>query len=171
MITEKENEVSNIITIDGLQFNLNFATIINSSPIPKSDISLQPVANIYKKKPSTKPRPKYTVNVFAYIPIQLNPLNQVDKSFTLINNQVYFQYENVKEVETEIQTKNNNLASCRNFKVVYDGPEKQQEFNLIHIQFKYQVSDNTQTAEAIYVRDENLDPAIDRGTVTTPIHP
>ena len=168
MITEKEVAPQQV-TIDGLQFDLTVAKFIGKNKTFKAGkISEEPLINIYKKSadnPST-----FVVNIFTYIPENLNALAPVENSIALDEN-IYFQYNGVTLKETQIVTENDNQASCRNFQIVFDGPENQPTFKLLQIQLEYTVLEGTEPVEAIIVRDNNLDPVLDRGTVTTPLNP
>ena len=162
-------------TLAEINFNLKFAKKINQTTIDQSEMSIEPAVNIDKKNPLNKGlKPVYVVNIFTYIPenIEQNQVAKKDNQLVIFENSILFKYRGVKSVETEINTKiSGNEIPCRNFKIVFEGPDNQTTFDLYHIQFEYQVSESTQSVEGIWVRDRNLDPRTDRGTVTTPRYP
>lgn len=165
--------MSKTTTIAGVNFDLNFAKKINTQPIPLNEISKQPITNIYKSDKGSKETPIYTVNILSYIPQEINKNPKADGSgFFVVPELVFFQYNGTSLVETEVVTTNENRVTSRSFEIVYDGTEKQTEFDLFHIQLEYHLTGDLQQAvEAIWVRDENLDPRTDRGTVSTPRWP
>jgi hypothetical protein len=172
---------NNPITLNGLSIDLKVNKIIRKNKLFKiNKISKEPLISIYKKtigdaKPPVYETPTtFVVNIFCYLPKTLNVLDESDvpNKITLISNYVYLQYNGPINKATEIITKlPNQEITCRNLEIVYNAPENQPTFKLFQVQFEYQVLDGTPSVEAIIVRDNDVDPKIDRGTITSPLRP
>ncbi|MDG1806238.1 hypothetical protein [Flavicella sp.] len=167
MITEKE--VATAPTkIGDLEFTLLYSKVGKKDLGQGDGVSQEPLVNIYLKDkniPNT-----YIVNIVSYIGAEkrknLTP-KQLQSGFP-INKKVALRYnEKIANINTEIK----EGVTCRDFKIIYDAPEEQATFNKVEVQFEYTLLDNTAPVEAIIVRDKDLDPGTDRGTVTTPYEP
>lgn len=165
MITEKE--VATAPTkIGDLEFTLLYSKVGKKDLGQGDGVSQEPLVNIYAVEGKIN---TYTVNIVTYIGAERNKLTaEQQENSVKINNQVALRYnQTVAEVNTEIKPD----VTCRDFQIIFDGPENQTEFNKVHIQFEYSYPENIESVEAIIVRDKDLDPRTDRGTVTTPIEP
>lgn len=162
MITEKE--VATAPTkIGDLEFTLLYSKVGKKDLSQEDGVSKEPLVNIYAVDGKTN---TYIVNILTYIGAERNKLttDQLEGSLA-INKQVALRYNpQVAEINTEIKPG----VTCRDFQIIFDGPENQTEFNKVHIQFEYSYPEATPSVEAIIVRTNDLDPVIDRGTVTTP---
>lgn len=158
--------MENKITLAGLDFVINFCNKINDKPIPLAEVPQQSLANIY---PNPKGERHYIVNIISFLPLNLDVLkNPSSGIFLNTEKTIFFNYNGVTDVKTDIDTEN-GLVISRDFNIVYDSTETNpSEFDMYHIQLDYKiVSSSTQLVEAIVVHDKNLDPETDRGTVTT----
>ncbi len=174
----------------GLSLNRQFAGIqILGEPIAEklkrnveiSEIIVEPLANIYEKKEDGEGIGDYTVNILAYVAKEkhLEDLALSCSSFSVFkneqgNNLLAIKYNGLVGVNTWINVENsNNQVYCRDFEIVYDAKEKKNinKFDLYLISFDYTLTKteniNNISAEAIIVRDENLDPDTSRGTIST----
>ncbi len=122
------------------------------------------------EKGSYKP---FMVTILAYLPS--NELNKVCLSPDVINklellkNYIYLTYYGVKVVTTTDRNGNRQLVDCRDFRVEFNCKEIAETYDLYYIQFEYQLVGETLPVDAIIVRDDDEDPELDRGTVTTPV--
>lgn len=163
MITEKELATAPT-KIGDLEFNLLYKKVGSKDLNEGNGISKEPLVNIYPVEGKTN---TYMVNILTYIGAVRNKLTaEQQENSVKINNQVALRYNPpIAEINTEIK----NDVTCRDFQIIFDGPENQTEFNKVHIQFEYSYPENIESVEAILIRTNDLDPRIDRGTVTTPI--
>ncbi|WP_152286595.1 hypothetical protein [Flavicella marina] len=163
MISEKE-VATGPTKIGDLEFSLLNKKVGNKDLSQGDGVSKEPLVNIYAVEGKIN---TYIVNILTYIGAQRNKLTaqQLENSLP-INKQVALRYNPpIAEINTEIK----QGVTCRDFQIIFDGPENQTEFNKVHIQFEYSLIEGTQSVEAIIVRDNDLDPRVSRGTITTPI--
>ncbi len=123
----------------------------------------------------------FDMQMVAYIPNILTPPDPPPSAFPIpipTNGEnpdihsIFFKYNGVFRIKTLINTlAGDHTVLCRDFEIVYDASENPTGYDayMFTINYKLLFKDML-TAEAVIVRDVNLDPETSRGTVTTPTY-
>ncbi len=157
--------------IAGLKFELlNHINYGNACSIPDYEIGFNPIIKVENIEKN-----KFIVSICNYLPEILFPIKDTpSSSFPIKESQIYIQYNGITSVQTQIPTTNpDSTIICRDFNLIYDSKEPNPESFCFHsIVFEYSFEEtDALNAEAIIVKDENLDPETSRGTVSTPANP
>lgn len=182
-------------SIGGLLITPQFCKKINtdSDLLTFFEVSQEPLVNIYNNGNGT-----FTINVVAFLPDDIEKIDdkELDNSSFFIDRdkKIAFSYNGVSGVSTGISTTHpNDAVFTREFQVIYkseylnsfngnaihtasegkkDKSDKDPKFNAYHIKIIYGfISCNFQSAEAVIVKDKNLDPETTRGTVSSSTRP
>ncbi|WP_369048240.1 hypothetical protein [Tenacibaculum sp. UWU-22] len=148
--------VANIIEGDG--YNQYWVNIFTNIPTPNSLIKIQPDSSILL--PYRPPEPENDIA----------SEEKTKKKEIEIVDSVYLKYNGLIGIPTWINSnRGNQRVYCRDFEVLFKAENNIEDFNLVRISFDYSLKnpDYNVEAEAILVRNENIDPRTSRGTVTT----
>ncbi|WBX71522.1 hypothetical protein [Tenacibaculum retecalamus] len=151
---------TNGVTLNLVQF-LEFDTNIPAANKPSG-----PLVNVSEfEKGNNVP---YILTVLAYLPS--NTLNPVENTsgLPLKGNTIYLNYYGIKPTTILKKDGTTGAIQCRDFRVEFNCDEETTEYDLYYVQFTYQINDGSST-DAVLLRDDDEDPELDRGTVTTPI--
>jgi len=179
--------------IGRLNFNTPILDILKKK-VPAQEIFLEPVANIMEGAflgqymvniftfiPSSSFLLPVT-NTQSSVPVVQFPVgneNPSDKGKASTNQndeytgKLFIKYNGLASISTLIAKNHNQGVFCRDFDVVFEAtPKKIYEnpsVDMIRISFTYSLinPDNSVPAEAIFVKNANLDPETSKGTVTT----
>lgn len=162
------------VKIAGIYFKCTKLKVFKNETVGKFEISpnynpLIKIENCFKEK-------SYTVTIGTYLPNELNEIKEsmCSSAFEVISKYLYIKYNGITNINTEITTKNiDEMVLCRDFDLIYDSKiSNSTKFCFYLIEFQYYFAKKEAFgAEAIIVKDENLDPRTTRGTVTTPRNP
>ncbi|QMU65261.1 MAG: hypothetical protein GKR88_13810 [Flavobacteriaceae bacterium] len=178
-----------ITQIGGIIINSTSVEILKEK-IPVAEIISEPVYNIIEGGTYNQ----YWVNIFTNIPnhellIETSNLDSsvllnygnFESEYNTDNKEsktkkrsemaiLYLKYNGLVAISTWINSdRDNKRVHCRSFEVLFNAKRNIQDFNLVRTSFNYSVKNpnNSVNAEAILVRNENIDPRTSRGTVTT----
>lgn len=166
-------EERKIVEIAGINFTCIFHKKYEQELLTDSEIKTISAPMI--KIEDTLLENTYRVTIGAYLPKELDELVKLESCFPILENFVCIKYNGIGMINTSISTTNTNESVlCRNFDLIYKNTEPvgSGKYNLNVIVFEYTfISPSALNAEAIMVRDVNIDPVTSRGTVCTPANP
>lgn len=156
----------------GLQLQIDFFKKLN-------DIAFQPdlETSIFDPLVSVKPTDEedtFIMNIVACIPEakSLQPTTDIQSTIALdTENKIHLKYNGLSRIPTDIGTTSyEGKVICRSFEIVYnckDSSPKNYEFYLIVVKYTLLDPMYAISAEAVILFDQNIDPELSRGTVTT----
>ncbi|AUP78596.1 hypothetical protein [Flavivirga eckloniae] len=123
----------------------------------------EPTASVIEKSNN-----EFNVNIFTHLPATLKVIQSMNSAFK-VNENIWVRYDGLLNISTPITSHPPGIP-CRSFEVVYEAQEPNPSvFILYKISFDYSITtpESGVEAEAIFVRNNDLDPRTSRGTVTT----
>lgn len=152
-------------TINGVTLNLVQFLEFDTN-IPAANKPSGPLVNISDVEGGNGT--PYMLTVLAYLPS--NTLNPVENTsgLPLKGNTIYLNYNGITPVNILNKKGGTTTIQCRDFRVEFNCEEETTEYDLYYVQFTYKINDGS-SADAVLLRDDDEDPELDRGTVTTPI--
>jgi len=160
--------------IGGIRLSVKFATRLNKKDktLPPSEISKSPLVNVSVVE-SDKGK-TFDLKIVAFIPAMLSyvdtkPDSTIEMPLNNNGNSIFLQYNGIFRLQTPIQTNQEDKALlCREFELLYEASDMNTGYDVYMFVVNYElVFDNMQKAEAVIIRDRNIDPETSRGTVTT----
>ncbi|MGH1385940.1 hypothetical protein [Kordia sp.] len=156
----------------GLQLQIELFKKLNETPFkPGLETSIfDPLVSV---KPTDEEH-TYLMNIVACIPegTSLKSNTDIQSAIALsTENKVHLKYNGLSRTPTDITTTNyEGKVICRNFEIVYDCEDStpsNYEFYLIVVKYTVLNAIYAINAEAVILFDQNVDPELSRGTVTT----
>lgn len=161
-----------MIQFAGLQLNIELFKKLNETAFqPELETSVfDPLVSVTP----TNEDNVFAMNIVACVPEAktLKANKALQSTIALdVDSKIHLKYNGISRIPTNIGTTNfEGKVICRNFEIVYDCQEStptNYEFYLIVV--KYSLLDPTHAlnADAVFLFDQNMDPELSRGTVTT----
>lgn len=156
----------------GLQLQIELFKKLNETPFkPGLETSIfDPLVSV---KPTDEEH-TYLMNIVACIPegTSLKSNTDIQSAIALsTENKVHLKYNGLSRTPTDITTTNyEGKVICRSFEIVYDCEDStpsNYEFYLIVVKYTVLNAIYAINAEAVILFDQNVDPELSRGTVTT----